>query len=151
MGEIGGDEGLGHPRQRGVDGGEEDREGDDPWLVHDQDAPEAGDQGGEKGDLRQDGDGQGKASQDHRQGLRGGGAQEVGLSSAWYFCPGLGRASVARGGPTGGTRGVAGFVCMRGSACSEVVHWRRFAAAQEVRIKKKKKKKKKVLALIPLL
>merc|ERR1712039_345336 len=65
--------------------GEEDREGDDPGLVHDQDAPEAGDQGGEEGDLRQVGDGQGQASQDCREGLCGRGAEEVGVSSATYF------------------------------------------------------------------
>merc|ERR1711897_117284 len=66
--------------------GEEEREVHHPGLVHDQDAPEARDQGGQKGDLRQDGDGQGEASQDHREGLRGGGPEEIGLSLATDAC-----------------------------------------------------------------
>merc|ERR1712187_269114 len=88
-------------------------------MGHDQEAPEAGDEGGQEGDLRQDGDGQGETRKDHRQGLRSGGAEEVGLSAA-TFLPWTRRASVSRGRPAGGTPGVVG-VCMWGSACSEVV------------------------------
>merc|ERR1712060_704109 len=52
--------------------------------------PEARDQSGQEGDLRKNGDGQGQTRKDHRQGLRSGGAQKVGLSSATHFGPILG-------------------------------------------------------------
>merc|ERR1712187_578512 len=55
-------------------------------MGHDQDALEAGDEGRQAGDLWEDSDGAGEASQDHRQGLRGGGLEEVGLSWAVKFC-----------------------------------------------------------------
>merc|ERR1711933_521662 len=93
------DQGLGHPRECGDQGGEEDGEVHDPGLVHDQDAPEAREQGGQEGDLRKAGDGQGEASQDHREGLRGGGAEEIDLSSSTYFCPGPGVCESPVGAP----------------------------------------------------
>merc|ERR1719436_619519 len=58
-----------------------------PWTVHDQDARETRDQGRQAGDLRQDGGGEGEASQDNRQGLRGGGLEKVDLSRAVALCP----------------------------------------------------------------
>merc|ERR1712190_81076 len=85
---IAGDEGSGHARQRGDRGSEKNRQGYDPGPLHDQDALEASDQGWEKGDLWQDGDGQGETRQDHREGLRGGGAQKISLSLVTRFCLG---------------------------------------------------------------
>merc|ERR1712187_1014272 len=132
-------------------GGEEDREVHDPGLVHEQDALEARDQSGQKGDLREIGDGQGKTRQDHRQGLRGGGAQEIGLSSWTYFCPGPG----VRQSPVGSPREIFQVLPWRVSRGG--VHVARLYIGgglrchRAVKRKKKKKKKKKVPALIPLL
>merc|ERR1712187_55205 len=60
--------------------GEERGEGDHPWALHDQDAREACDEGGEARDLRQDGGGQGQARKDHCEGLLRGCPEEERLN-----------------------------------------------------------------------
>merc|ERR1711974_560321 len=49
--------------------------------LHGEDAPEAGHEGGQAGGLREGGDGEGEAGQDHREGLPRG-ASEVAEPSA---------------------------------------------------------------------
>merc|ERR1711972_971780 len=60
-------------------------EGDHPWALHDQDAREARDKGGEAGDLRQDGGGQGEARKDHCEGLLRGRPEEERLSLSLFL------------------------------------------------------------------
>merc|ERR1711933_409162 len=73
-------EGHGQLGCRGHEAGEERGEGDHPWALHDQDAREARDEGGEAGDLRQDGGGQGQAREDRCEGLLRGRPEEEHLS-----------------------------------------------------------------------
>merc|ERR1712060_51110 len=92
----------------------------DPRCVHDQDAYEACDQGGQAGDLRQGGDGEGQAGQDHRESLRGGGIEEGGLSSAmesgqlveWLT---FATEVISRGGPEREALGVFEAACAWGA------------------------------------
>merc|ERR1711977_744596 len=55
-----------------------------PWLLHDQDPPQAGYQGWPAGGIRQDGDGEGKACTDRREGVPRLGFEEEHLR---YACP----------------------------------------------------------------
>merc|ERR1711974_16648 len=56
--------------------GEEGGEVRAPGAVHGEDAPEAGHEGGQAGGLREGGDGEGEAGQDHREGLPRGRLEE---------------------------------------------------------------------------
>merc|ERR1712228_472232 len=55
-----------------------------PRLVHDQDALEASDQGGQEGGLRERGDGQGQAGEDHCEGVPGLGLEEEHLRRRFF-------------------------------------------------------------------
>merc|ERR1712086_348768 len=73
-GEVRGEEGRHpdgpeHSREHCNDRGEETRQVRDPGCCDDQDPAEEGDQGGEARSLRQNDDGEGEASEDHRQGF----------------------------------------------------------------------------------
>merc|ERR1712018_860079 len=61
-----GNEELGRDRHAA---GEECRKVRAPWLVHDQDAPEAGDEGWQEGGLWEGGHGQSQASKDSGEGI----------------------------------------------------------------------------------
>merc|ERR1711977_803213 len=57
-----------------------------PWLLHDQDPPEACYQGWREGGLRQDGDGEGEARKDNREGVSRCGFEEEHLRCAKSSC-----------------------------------------------------------------
>merc|ERR1712066_673097 len=85
-------------------GGGEERQVHPPWPLHDQDPPEAGDQGWQEGGLREGDDGEGEACEDDRQGLPGVGLEEEHLS--WIFrhaCVDIPQMSLCRfvSGPVG--------------------------------------------------
>merc|ERR1712039_274061 len=68
-------------------GGQESGQGYCPRALHDQDAHEAGDQGGQARGLRQGGVREGQACQDSRQGLLRGSTEEERLSLAPSVAP----------------------------------------------------------------
>merc|ERR1712060_193411 len=117
--------GAGLPGERGDEGGEEGWEVHDPGCLHGQDARETRDQGGQAGDLRQGGDGEGKAGQDHCESVRSGGTEEGGLSPAIEsgrisrLCH-FATAAVARGGPAEEALGVFGAACAWGARAAEL-------------------------------
>merc|ERR1711972_1273900 len=78
------------PRQLGFcchHAGQESGQGYHPGALHDQDAREAGDEGGQARGLRQGGVRGGQARQDSRQGLLRGGLEEERLSPASSVTP----------------------------------------------------------------
>merc|ERR1712050_140147 len=81
---------LERPRQLGFcrhHAGQESGQGYCPGAVHDQDACEAGDEGGQARGLRQGGVRESQARQDSRQGLLRGGPEEERLSPASSVAP----------------------------------------------------------------
>merc|ERR1712137_1529164 len=97
-----------------------DGEGYDPGGLHGQDAREAGDEGGQEGDVRQGRRREGQAGQDRREGLRRRCPQEERLSRLIRFqllLVGVLLSATASGRPASVALGGQGR-----SACSDLLY-----------------------------